>query len=197
VKINRSRLEGRRAAFARGTALAAAVVALSFAVPAHAVDDPWAPGTSWLSVRAGYAKLAASGAPNGAAGYGFGYSRMLGRFLFLDHFSIGANAHHELLGRFGGAALIDVPVTVEIDRHFQWSGSFHPYLGIGYGPNFIKGYRFPGAPGDVRGAVQIVGGGNVPLNSNSLLGVDARMGIVSNLGSEYVWSLKLNYAWVY
>jgi hypothetical protein len=172
-------------------------LALGAATPAHAVEDAWAPGTGWLSLRAGYAKMASETAPNGAAGYGFGYSRMLQPIWVFSNFSLGAYAHHELLGRFAGAAVVHVPMSVELQRHTMWDGGLRPYFGLGYGANFVKGYRFPDSPGDVRGGIYFVTGFNSQLNANSVIGMDTRAGILSDLDETYIWSIKLNYAWVY
>jgi len=177
--------------------LAVAGLALAFAAPAHAVEDPWAPGTNWLSLRAGYAKMSGENTPNGAAGYGFGYSRMLKPILFLKNMSLGAYAHHEVLGRFHGAAIVQVPMSVEFVRHSLWDGGLRPYLGVGYGANFVKGYRFPDTPGDVRGGGYVVGGFNSQVNPNSVIGMDLRWGVLSDLDETYIWSFKLNYSWVY
>lgn len=182
-------------AFAMGLVLAG--LACLCAVPAGAVEDPWAPGTSWLSVRAGYAKMAADQAPNGAAGYGIGYTRMLGPLWVFKHYSLGANVHHELLGRVGPAAVVDVPFSLELDHHFLWNGGLRPYMGVGWSANYLKGYRFPDTPGDVRGGAYLVGGTNTVVNANSLIGFDARVGTLSNIERTYVWSIKLNYSWVY
>lgn len=179
------------------TVLALAGLLMASAVPAHAAEDAWAPGTGWIQVRAGYAKIAASNAPNGAAGYGFGYSRMLEPFWIFKHFSLGGYVHHEMLGKVGSAAVIDVPISLELDRHFMWNGGLRPYFGVGFGANFIKDYRFPDPSGDVRGGTYLSGGANVQLNQNSVFGFDGRAGVVSNLNKTYLWSLKLNYAWVF
>jgi outer membrane protein W len=172
-------------------------LALALAAPAHAVEDAWAPGTSWLSMRAGYAKLAAVNASNGAAGYGFGYSRMLKPVWIFKNLSIGAYAHHEVLSRVSAATIVQVPMTVEINRHIMWTGGLRPYVGLGYGANFVKGYRFPDTPGIVRGGGYMVAGFNSQLNENSVLGVDTRAGILADLKETYIWSIKLNYSWVY
>lgn len=172
-------------------------LALAFAAPAHAVEDAWTPGTSWLSMRAGYAKMAAVNAPNGAAGYGFGYSRMLKPVWIFKNLSLGAYAHHELLGRINAGAVVHVPMTVELNRHIMWTGGLRPYVGLGYGANFLKGYRFPDTPGDVRGGGYIVTGLNAQLNENGVIGIDARGGILADVDETYVWSIKLNYSWVY
>ncbi len=170
---------------------------LAAAAPAHAVEDPWAPGTGWISVRAGYAKLASPDAPNGAAGYGFGYTRMLQPVWKFTHMSVSGYVHHEMLGHVAQAAIIDVPISLEISRHFLWNGGFRPYFGAGYGANFVKGYRYPDSFGSVRGGTYLVGGGNVQVSPNGVFGFDGRAGIISDFDKTYVWSLKLNYAWVY
>jgi hypothetical protein len=186
---------GRPAVFF--AALMVVALAVTHAAPAAAVEDPWAPGSSWISLRAGYAKMAAEAAPNGAAGYGFGYSRMLSPLWIFSQMSLGANVHHELLGRFGSGALVDVPFSAELNRHFLWSGGMRPYIGVGVSAHFLKGYRFPDARAEVRGGPYLVGGGNVQVNANNALGFDARVGTISDLDETYVWSMKLNYSWLY
>jgi hypothetical protein len=42
-----------------------------------------------------------------------------------------------------------------------------------------------------------VSGLNSQLNQNSVIGVDARGGILADVDQTYVWSIKLNYSWVY
>src|SRR5205823_6524779 len=54
---------------------------------------PWSRHAQWMSVRAGYAKISAEGAPDGLAGYGFGYARFI-----MNRWSVGGYVHHELLG---------------------------------------------------------------------------------------------------
>jgi hypothetical protein len=184
----------------RGAAALSAVLMIAgllAAAPARAVDDPWTPGTSWLSIRAGYAKFAAVNAPNGAAGYGVGYSRMLQPLWIFRNMSLGASVHHELLGRVAGAAIVDVPFALELDRHFLWNGGMRPYLGVGLAAHYLKGYRFPEAPGDVRGGPYLVIGGNVPVSGSSVIGLDIRAGTLSDIEETYIWSMKLNYSLVY
>lgn len=197
--MNEARLKpagARRAAVLAATLLVAGLTSLC-AVPLHAVENAWAPGTNWLSLRGGYAKMASDNAPNGAAGYGFGYTRMLGPWWIFENFSLGANVHHELLGRFAGAALVDVPFAVELDRHFLWSGGVVPYVGVGAAAHYLKGYRYPDAPGEVRGGPYLVGGANLQVNPNNALGFDVRVGTLADVDETYLWSIKLNYAWVY
>ena len=65
-------------------------------------------GTQWMSVQAGYAQGAGDIAPDGLIGGAFGYRRFV-----LDRWSVGGFVGCDLLGKFGGAADIDVPL---IDR---------------------------------------------------------------------------------
>jgi hypothetical protein len=184
-----------RASHIAGGLLAAIV--LSFASPALAVEDPWAPGTGWLSFRVGYSKLAADDAPNGGAGYGFGYNRMLGTWGPFRHFALGGYVHHEVRGRRGPATLIDIPFTLELTKQFMWVGQLKPYLGLGYGAYYVKAYRFPEESTSVRGGTYLVTGVNTVVSNHSLLGIDLRAGTVVDTEDEFRWGLKLNYSWVY
>lgn len=177
-------------------ALVAAIV-LTGASSALAYENPWEPGTSWLSVRVGYAKLATENAPNGAGGYGFGFNHMMPRFGPFQHFAMGGYVHHEVLGRQGPAVLIDVPLTLELTRQFMWQGQLRPYLGLGYGAYYTKAYRFPDESTIVRGGYYVVTGFNTSVSDHSLIGMDVRGGLVADTDDEFRWSLKLNYAWAY
>lgn len=180
---------------------ACAVAAAALAATARAADDPWQKGAAWTSIRAGYAKSLASGAPNGAAGYGFGYSRFLS-----DRLSFGVFVHHELLGRYGGAAQIEVPMTAEFAWHFKWRTPLHPYYGMGVGAFYHKTYRSGADRAQYRPGTIFKFGVDTPLDRHSVLGVDARAASVSNndetqdpvFGRENPhslrWSVKLNYS---
>src|SRR5439155_7156598 len=108
-------------------------------------EDAWASGKNWMSVRAGYARSSVEDAPDVGAGYGFGFSHMirpikLYRWTLFKYFSLGAYVHHDMLGQFGSAAEIEIPATVELNRHFLWETPFRPYLGLGMGPFYRKLY---------------------------------------------------------
>ncbi|OGF16632.1 MAG: hypothetical protein A2W00_02255 [Candidatus Eisenbacteria bacterium RBG_16_71_46] len=193
-------MEQIRSGWAGATALAAMLVLASSiapAAPAGAAGDFWAPGSNWLSLRAGYAHVSDQVAPPGNVGYGFGYMRMLPRWWKFSHFSIGGYVHHELEGKYGSATLVDVPMTVELVRHSMWATAFRPYIGAGYGAYHIKFYRAPGSPTAARNGGYVVFGGNVPISGRTTLGLDTRYGAVKDTGSEKRLSVKLNYSIIY
>jgi hypothetical protein len=184
-----------RASHVAGGLLAAIV--LSIASPALAVDDPWAPGTGWLSFRVGYSKLAADNAPNGAAGYGFGYNRMLGSWGPFRDFALGGYVHHEVRGRRGPSVALEVPFTLELTKQIMLQGQARPYIGLGYGAYVLKGYRIPDEYSSVRGGFYFVTGFNAVVSDHSLLGIDLRGGTVVDTEDQFRWGLKLNYSWAY
>jgi outer membrane protein W len=148
--------------------------------PACAEDNPWAPGTQWLTLRAGYAKSSVEGAGEGGGGYGFGYSLMLGKTRFtharlLRQLAVGAYLHHEVLGRLASASEIEVPATVELVRHLDWNSQFHPYLGLGAGEFYRKTYRTGSDQRTIRPGYYLTFGGNLPVSRMQLLGVDVRV----------------------
>ena len=112
------------------------VLGAGLAAGSARAQDPWAAGSNWLSVRAGYALSKVEGSGHGGGGYGFGFSHQLSRvkiyrWTLFKRFSLGGYVHYELLSRFGHASEIEMPVTVELVRHFRWGESLRPYLGIG------------------------------------------------------------------
>lgn len=175
----------------------------------------WAANRQWLSFRAGYAKSATIDAANGSFGGGIGYSRMLSKWkiykwTLFKSFSLGGYAHIEQLGRFGDSAELEVPVTLELVRHFRWGSPYvHPYLGFGGGAFYRKLYRSGDDLGVVRSGRYLVLGVNSPVDGASVLGVDARLvkldatnirvnpvfGAGDNSATQ--WSVKLNYAVTY
>jgi hypothetical protein len=186
---------------ARAWAALAVLVVVAAGRQAGAAEvDPWAKGTQWVSMRAGYAKSAAKGSGNALGGYGFGYTRF-----YTPKWAFGAHVHHEVLGRFGGAAEVEVPFTVEVMRHFKWSTPLRPYLGLGTGAFFHKTYRTGDDETSVRKGIYVGGGVNAPIDARSLLGLDVRAidefdakstNPVFPLESSSAlhWSIKLNYA---
>ena len=191
-----------------GLLLGLSIAALA-ASPALAQEiNPWSKGRQWLSVRFGYARSAAEAAADGNVGFGFGYMR------FRDSkWSYGAHAQLDILGRFGDAAEIEVPWTVELTRHFKGS-TFHPYTGLGGGMYYNKVSGTGDDHAGVKGGFYLAGGANTPVSDHGLLGIDIRMSLVSPegqmnpvFGNEAVtgkaqsrvvhWSAKVNYAWVF
>ncbi|MEO5619157.1 MAG: hypothetical protein ABIS67_15410 [Candidatus Eisenbacteria bacterium] len=189
-------------------ALLAGVAMFLQAAPVHSAEGlnaaAWNPGSQWLSLRFGYAKERGRFSPNGNVGYGFGYSRMVSKRL-----SLGANVQHDLLGKFGGSALIAMPATIEGLWHFKWGSSFHPYAGAGVAAVYRKTYRTGADASTVQPGYSFSLGANVPIDKAHLLGLDARLGSVAGNGWEYdpvflirrptnsTVSIKLNYSLTY
>jgi hypothetical protein len=188
----------------RGVFVAGAIgmiVALS-ALPARA-QSPWDDGKNWFSVRAGYAKSGARFAADGSYGYGFSYS------WFLDNnvaWTLGVS--HDLLGRYGGAAEIEVPVTTEFTRHFRWGGSTAYYLGAGVGAVYHKTYRTGADQSGFRQAVLATTGVNSMINPSSTIGFDFHWMFEQDTrsinpafpnleASSPVWSAKVSYSRVF
>lgn len=188
---------------------AALVAALSLpGAPARAAefmnDAAWNPGSSWLSLRFGYAKEQGRYSPNGNVGYGMGYSRMISKRL-----SLGANVQHDLLGKFNGSALIALPVTAEVLWHFHWKTPFRPYVGAGLQSVYRKLYRTGADLSEMQPGYCVSLGGNSPIDPSHLLGIDLRFASVSNdqwshdpvflvrRPSNLLISAKLNYSLTY
>ena len=167
---------------------------------ARADGEQWADDARWVSVRFGLAKITPDRAPDGSLGYGFGYQRFLDR-----KWSWGAFVHHEVVGRYGEASLIEVPVTVEFARHFAWKTPARPYVGMGWGGFYAKTYKTGDDESKFRTGGYLTTGINAAIDDHSLLGLDVRLivergtrstnPIFANAKSSTVgWSVKLNYA---
>lgn len=154
---------------------AAAVAGLAFAGVAAAEDEPWKKDASWATLRVGPVKSLDENAPSGNIGWGFGYRRML-----TNRLSLGAAFDHDLLGRFGGASLIEVPASVEMLLHFHWKTPVRPALGAGFAAVYRKAYR----SGDDYSEIQPGGFVTIALHSavspHTLLGAECRVMSVSS-----------------
>ena len=207
--------------------LAAALMAAHLALPVatraatapadsiHDMRSPWQPGRQWMSFRVGFAKSSVPEAADGSIGGGMGYARMLPgfhiwRFTPLRKYSLGASIQLDQLGRFGTAAEIEVPVTAELVRHYQWGTPYlRPYLGIGGGAFYRKLYRSGRDFARVKPGAFLTFGVNTPLDPRQVLGLDLRVSRVNgeNEGGNPVfgpgehsashWSVKFNYAITY
>src|SRR4051794_26499810 len=105
------------------------LAAPAFAASAASGDSVnWSKGRQWVSLRAGYAKSTVGGSADGNLGGGLGVS-----WFYTRRWSVGAYVHDELLGKFGGSAEIEMPITLEVVRHTRWGSALHPYLGFGAG----------------------------------------------------------------
>jgi hypothetical protein len=187
-------------------AFVAAAAAALLAACAHAgsLDDPWQKGASWTTFRVGYAKSLDGGAPNAMAGFGFGFSRMLS-----ERISLGIFIHDELLGKFGSAAEMEIPITAEYAYAIKWNTALRPYVGMGLGAFYHKIYRSGADRTDLLPATVFKFGADAPLDAHNVLGIDARVAWVGN-DDETVdpvfgkpsptserWSVKLCYSRVY
>lgn len=172
--------------------------------PPHNPEDPWDRGSTWLSVRAGYAKAKYDGSANGNIGGGFGFTHM-----FFHGWSLGGYALYDVLGRFGKAAESELPFTLEAARHLTWGPAFHPYFGFGGGTYYHKTYRTGDDNSVPHGGGYFVTGFNSPVSRHGLLGFDLRAGFVSGdpgktnpvFGVQKAkstrWSAKLNWSYTY
>jgi len=187
-------------------ALVAAAAAALIVTCAHAdvIDEPWQKGATWTTFRAGYAKSLEGGAPNAMGGIGFGFSHMLS-----NRVSLGVFIHDELLGKYGGAAQIEIPITAEYAFHMRLSTPLRPYVGIGLGAFYHKIYRSGADRTDLLPATLFKFGADTPLDEHNVLGIDARVARVAN-DDETVdpvfgkpkttsarWSIKLCYSRVF
>lgn len=166
--------------------------------------EGWNKGKSWVSVRAGYAKSTQTGAANGNAGAGAGYTRFLSA-----RWSLGLIVQGDVLGKFGGAADIEYPVTLEIARHIRWRTALRPYFGLGGGAYYHKYFRTGDDEAHWRSGFYLLGGANAPIGGRNILGVDGRIQFVSGdpavtnpvFGSEASqnvhYSLKMAYSRIF
>ncbi len=180
--MNRYRMTCAAALMAVALAGAAAVPAFA-AGSSAAAGDVLKRGSQWMSVRAGYAKAAGEEAPSGLVGGGFGYRRFV-----LDRWSVGGFVHYEWLGRFGTAAEISVPLTLEVVRHSRWGSSAYPYVGFGGGAFYHKLYRTGADASGYTPGRYVVCGLHVPVSKQGLLGIDLRMASVDKLDANPAFS---------
>ena len=171
----------------------------------RAEDGLWAKRTSWLSVRAGYAKATGDFAGDGVVGYGIAYQHMMNR-----RWSIGGSVNHDIVGHLGYSSEVSVPFTLELDRHFRWDTAIRPYVGLGGGYYFHKYYRTPGGDSGSPGTgVYVNFGGNMAMDTRHILGLDTRVAFVQTTNgavngvfgtqkaNETLWTIKLNWGFGY
>jgi hypothetical protein len=171
--------------------------------------DPWAKGSEWLSVRAGYAKSSAAGAADGNFGIGFGYQRFRN-----NKWSFGAQVAFDVLGRYGDATEVESPWTVEVLRHYHWKTPARPYIGFGGGAYYNKVSGTGDDHAGINPGVYLASGVNTLVSSHGLFGVDVRMSWVelsdpnnpvfggeATLGDPQSnaihWSAKATYSWAF
>jgi hypothetical protein len=166
-------------------ALVAVALAGAAAVPAFAAgsEEPAGGllkrGSQWISFRAGYAKGSGEVAADGLLGGGFGYRRFV-----LDRWAVGAFAQYDLLGRFGSAADISLPLTLEVTRHTRWGAGLYPYVGIGAGAYYNKQYRTGADASGFTPGRYVTFGAVIPIRRQSALGLDVRMATVDRFDAN-------------
>lgn len=180
--MNRYRMTCAAALMAVALAGAAAVPVFA-AGSSDAAGDVLKRGNQGMSVRAGYAKVSGDQVPGGLVGGGFGYRRFV-----LDKWSVGGFVHYELLGRFGGAAEIAVPFTLEVLRHAHWGVAGYPYAGIGAGAFYHKRYRTGADESGFAPGRYLVCGIQVPVHKRGFIGVDVRRAGVDKLDADPVFA---------
>lgn len=167
-------------------------------------DGVWVKRGNWIGVRAGYAKRGGGSSGDGLVGYGVSYQRMLSR-----NTSFNASIQHDVVGHLGNSYEYDVPMTIEFQRHYRWSPTLRPFIGLGGGYHWRKFYRtgpdYGGAP---TSGWQVSFGANTPLDDRHVLGFETRIAIVPGRGTvnpvfgpdddqSTLWSAKLTWSMGY
>jgi hypothetical protein len=171
----------------------------------RAEDGMYAAGTSWMSLRLGYAKRVGDLAGQGWMGYGMGWQYMMSKST-----AFAASINHDIVGHFGKQTDIAVPFTAELQRHFGWKGAAHPYIGVGGGYYFRKAYRTQfDYDTQSSGGMHVSIGFQSPLGDRNAIGLEARAARVQRTpgvtnptfgttdDSETLWTVKGTWALVY
>lgn len=153
----------------------ALAIALAARIACAEDADPWAKGAQWISFRGGYVKSLSENAADGNVGYAMSYSRMVSKRLMF-----GASVDHDLLGKFGGASQIEIPMSAELLWHLRWKTPVRPFFGLGFGAYFSKTYRTGDDHADFQPGGYFAFGLNTPIDHNSLLGVHVKLASVSS-----------------
>jgi len=186
-----------------GLVLAGLMAMTLSAAPAGAAGEPWDKDHHWVSARIGVAKSGATLAAGGNVGYGFGYTWMLGN-------SVGwsASAGYDVLGKYGAAAEVEIPLTTDFTKHFRMGPAARPYLGLGWGVIYHKTYRTGADETGFRQGIYLATGANTAIGGMGLVGVDFRYMIEqdtrsinptfpNDAASSSVMSLKVSYSYVF
>lgn len=159
----------------RWVVVAASIALVSVAGTASAQDEAWKKDAAWATVRVGAVKSLAQNSPGGNIGWGFGYRHML-----TPRLSLGAAIDHDLLGRFAGASIIELPASLELLLHFRWKTPIRPAVGLGFAAVYRKAYR----SGDDYSEMQPGGFATIALHTaispRTILGAEFRAMSVSS-----------------
>ncbi len=137
--------------------------------------NPWARGTNWLTLNAGYARSGEPGAAQGNYGFGVAVRRMLNR-----RYSVSLSGGFDQLGRFDTAKEWQYPFTLGIARHFAWKTVARPYFEFGYG---VFQHSFRGTGQDTHKSMTgttYTGGIDIPTGGRGLIGAYARYEYLTN-----------------
>lgn len=156
-------------------ALGLAVAGLAAAGPSRAASDPWQKDANWISVRAGQVRMLTKDSPDGYFGYGVSYQRFLS-----NRISLGFSVDHDVLGRFGPAAEIEVPFALEYLAHFKWKTAVHPSIGVGFAAVYHHTYRSGLADSEFQPGAFLSAMLSTPVSERAVLSVQWRMTSVSS-----------------
>jgi hypothetical protein len=140
---------------------------------------PWDQGALWVTMRAGFNRAAYRTAAEGNAGFGFGFTRM-----YNPAWSLSGVAERQVLGKFADASEIEMPLTLELDRHFNWNPNFRPFVGFGGGTYYHKFAGTTADHSDVRWGALFALGANAVVGPHSMLGLEARAASVNIRGTN-------------
>jgi hypothetical protein len=171
----------------------------------RAIDGAYTKQSNWLSFRFGYAKRSGDLNGDGFVGYGVGYTHMMTR-----KYAFAAGVGHDVVGHFGSQLDVAVPFTVEFQRHYKWSSTLRPFIGIGGGYYFRKFYR-TGTDYNTTttGGPHLSVGFTSALDARHVIGFETRVariqgrpGILNSTfgpgeANETIWTVKLSWALVY
>jgi hypothetical protein len=200
-KAEKARIERERKAVAEKEKADRKAKELAAAEDAKKSGIPWYKGANWMTFKLGFSGSKVKNSPDASAAAGISAQHFTS-----PKWALGLNADLDVLGKFGGATEMELPLTLEAQRHFRWgSDTFRPFIGFGTGVYYYRTYR-TGADGtDVRPGYFLSGGFNSPISNTALLGMVARISIESGAQSDNPyfpndssnavhWSLKLTYS---
>jgi hypothetical protein len=137
--------------------------------------NPWAKGTNWVTLNAGYARSGEPGSAQGSYGFGVGVKHMLN-----TRYSVALSGGFDQLGRFDTAKEWQYPFTIAIARHFAWKTIARPYFEFGYG---VFQHSFRGTGQDTHKTMTgttYTGGIDMPTGGRGMIGAYARYEYLTN-----------------
>lgn len=166
-----------RCGASRAARAAVTIAALLFAPAAAAAPagDPWTRGAGWATLRFGAVKSMQENGPDANFGWGIGYRRML-----TPRLSVGFGADHNIVGRYSGSSLVEVPLAFESLLHFRWRTPVHPALGAGFAAVYRKAYRSGADFSEVQPAGFVAVALHAPVSTHTVIGGEFRAMSVSS-----------------